>query len=632
MNTVAKIILLTAASCLSFSSFGNTVNPYAVSNIPKELLLDANAVVRNDQMIQTIEDIDHSRVKVKHTTTLLNEKASGYRFYRIPYNKFIKISGIKANVYDSNGELIPSVRPDIRDMSGNFGELATDTRYWVISCPVRKYPFTIEIEYDKVNTGSFVYENWSFQSRPDVSVEQSGMQLLIKKGIGFRVSGQNLKHPCDTFSLDDKVVYTWQEENIPAFRKEELFMISFDQKFPYILVAPNEFSMGAMSGNMESWESLGKFHYDLNKDRDRISAELQSRLRQLISGSTDRREMVRKIFAYMQKNTRYESIQLGIGGYQTLEASFVEKKGYGDCKALTNFMKAMLQSVGIKSYQALISSEGDQDINTRFPSHQFDHVILCVPMEKDTVWLECTDQSIPFDYLGGSDGNKHVLLLTENGGKIVKTPDYRSKENNSSSTFTVSIDLVGGAVVKGKMRYRGVAYERPDYILNSTKEKREEYINDLFSSPNITINNLTYSKDVSNYPVLTLECNISVRDFVSRTKKRMVFNPYLFAPHPYMPKTLKEDFIVNSTKVITDTVEYSYPFGYSPEYIPEAIQVETRFGKYQCQVQVNGDKLFFTRKFEYYQGDYAREEVAAFAEFVNKIADSGRQRIILKKN
>jgi hypothetical protein len=233
--------------------------------------------------------------------------------------------------------------------------------------------------------------------------------------------------------------------------------------------------------------------------------------------------------------------------------------------------------------------------------------------------------------LGGSDGNKHVLLLTENGGKIVKTPDYRSKENNSSSTFTVSIDLVGGAVVKGKMRYRGVAYERPDYILNSTKEKREEYINDLFSSPNITINNLTYSKDVSNYPVLTLECNISVRDFVSRTKKRMVFNPYLFAPHPYMPKTLKEDFIVNSTKVITDTVEYSYPFGYSPEYIPEAIQVETRFGKYQCQVQVNGDKLFFTRKFEYYQGDYAREEVAAFAEFVNKIADSGRQRIILKK-
>ncbi|NJO92052.1 MAG: hypothetical protein HC831_26070 [Chloroflexia bacterium] len=79
----------------------------------------------------------------------------------MPYNKFIKISGIKAYVYDSNGELLTTVRPDIIDVSGNYGELATDSRFWFVSFPVRKYPFTIELEYEKTSTGAFIYDSWN---------------------------------------------------------------------------------------------------------------------------------------------------------------------------------------------------------------------------------------------------------------------------------------------------------------------------------------------------------------------------------------------------------------------------------------------------------------------------------------
>ncbi len=47
----------------------------------------------------------------------------------------------------------------------------------------------------------------------------------------------------------------------------------------------------------------------------------------------------------------------GIGGWKPMLVEDVRKKGYGDCKALTNYMRTLLQAAGIKSYYCIITDD-----------------------------------------------------------------------------------------------------------------------------------------------------------------------------------------------------------------------------------------------------------------------------------
>src|SRR5574342_1196313 len=105
---------------------------------------------------------------------------------------------------------------------------------------------------------------------------------------------------------------------------------------------------------MNSWQDFGKFIYALKQGRDELPPEIKQKVHELTDGIADTKEKINVLYGYMQKNTRYVSIQLGIGGWQPFDAKYVAKKGYGDCKALSNYMYSILKEAGIKSYYAVI--------------------------------------------------------------------------------------------------------------------------------------------------------------------------------------------------------------------------------------------------------------------------------------
>jgi len=88
------------------------------------------------------------------------------------------------------------------------------------------------------------------------------------------------------------------------------------------------------------------------------------------------------IYEYVQNNTRYISVQIGLGGWKPISAKEVDDKKYGDCKGLTNYTKALLNLVDIESNYCVVYSGSEiQDISEDFTSMQGNHVILNIPQE-----------------------------------------------------------------------------------------------------------------------------------------------------------------------------------------------------------------------------------------------------------
>jgi transglutaminase-like putative cysteine protease len=625
-----KIIIITWFFLLfSINGFSQV---YPFDSIPDNMKKGADAVVRSEQCLYTVTEPGHATEKIKKAITILNENADSYRYLAVMYDKYSKVNYIKGTVFDEKGIVVKSMgAQDVFDMSAiTGGSFYSDDRMKVMRFPINKYPFTIEYEYEVSYTSLINYPSWSFQESRDISVEKSGIQFVFPKDIKLRYYEQSLKNKVDSVILDDKKIYTWQENNIPALSSLRPMARSAFSR-PVLYAAPLEFEYAGFKGSMSTWKSFGDWVYAINKDRDALPESEVAAIKSIASKYPGQRDQVKAIYEYLQSKTRYVSIQIGIGGYRTAEASAVAKNGFGDCKALVNYTMALLKSAGIKSYYTLVyAGDGAKDINTRFVNNQFNHAILCVPLESDTVWLECTSQALPFNYLGSFTCDRHVLVITPEGGKIVRTPEFKKEQNVVKRTGSVFVNILGTSSARYSVNYAGYYYGFSFSSLSQQSEgemKRELYAS--LSYPDFSITSAKYSEQKSENPTGNFQYEASIKGFGIAKGQRIYFNPS-FSMEDFLPKdtfALK----IPVSDITIDSITYYLPIGYLVESMPERFSVESEFGSYSYDLKSFADKIILYRRLELNKGLITTEKFNDFRKFYNSVARTDRGMIILNR-
>lgn len=623
MLRILRILLLLT----SFTA--NADNPsYAVANIPEPLRTDVNVVIRKDEAVFKILSRDKATRYIHQVITIFNAKGKDYASHYIWYNKLIRIRDVSGTVYDAAGKQIKKLKnSEIYDQSAYDGfSLYSDARFKSIDFSQGTYPYTVEFEYEVDYKYLFQIPGFALVTEEKVSVEASSYSIHFPDQLAprYRTTNTDVK-PIEERTREGFTSYTWTFKNVLPIKfephsKTENFITT-------IKAAPSAFEYDGYYGTMNSWDEFGRWILSLNHGRNILHEATKAKLKKLTETLATREEKIKAVYEYLQSKTRYVSIQLGIGGYQPFEASVVDEMGYGDCKALSNYTVAMLEAIGIKAHYVLIEAGDDpSDFITDFPSSQFNHAIVAVPNESDTIWLECTSQTNPFGYQGSFTGNRKALLITDNGAKVVNTLRYLPEQNLQTRTAEVVVDIAGDATANVHTTYSGLQYENNNLHarLGKQYDEQRKWVQNNTRIPNFDISSFAFSEVRSKVPSAKVNLDLKLKRYATVSGKRIFLTPNLMNRSSYIPEksdNRKTKVVQKLAFVDVDTILYKLPEGVHPEFLPGTVKLNSRFGEYEANFKVDAGKLTYIRRLKFIRGEFPAEsynELIDFYKGINK--------------
>jgi hypothetical protein len=642
----SHLLLLNTGFCLTmtFPGVAGGKEPhYPVATLAPALRENAHAVVRAEEETLVVKSAGRTVHTVRRATTVLDDAGARWATQLVYYDQLSSVSYLRGTVYDADGQLIRQLRPaDVKDYSLSDGfSLATDARGRVANLSQAAYPYTVSFEYEVVSDNPLFYTTWQPQSDEQLAVEQATFRVLTPASLPLRYQERHLPagFAVARSQQGDMQVYQWELKALPA-QEEEAYGPPLSEMVPSVATAPSTFEVQGHRGTLTSWETLGQWNFDLNSGRDVLPEALQARIAALVKDAPDERARIRRVYDLLQSSTRYVSIQLGLGGWQTIPAATVGTTGYGDCKALSNYCMALLKAAGVQSYCALVRAD-EPDIRTDFPSSQFNHVVLCVPLTKsakrDTVWLECTSQNTALGYMGSFTGNRHALLLTPNGGQIVRTPRYGAAENRRERRADVYLDAQGSATATLRTCRTGLEQDQFSHLLHGLDPaQQKKKIAESLPLNNFNITKFSLADDEkAAIPTVNEILGLTLPQFGTPSGRRVFVLPNLLSRLPAVPAPTGErqtDIWLASAFTHADTVRIHVPAGFHTESLPAPVKLTTAFGTYSAQIQALPDgTLQYVRNLQMSHTRFPRTDYPAYVEFRRKISAADKAQVVLVK-
>lgn len=577
--------LLTLLFLITAAIYSNgQLSIYSALTIPDSLKKDADIIMREENIRLSIKDKNTARYEVHQVLTVMNEQAKKYLTFVQFSDKFHVLDDAEIMVYDQMGAKKNTYSK--KEMNAqNYGEgLVPEGKVTYFNVNAPSYPITVEFNYSIKFKGIFSLPAYDIHS-PWQAIQHSVFEIETPTDLGVRYKLVNTNQQPQVNHDGSKDIYKWELKNLKAYKLEKHSGSAFSYE-PVVLVAPNKFQLDDYEGDMTSWKNFGAWIDNLYLKTAGLPEDKKIFYRQLVKDATTDREKAAILYNYMQNNMRYVSIQLGIGGIRPFPASFVDDKKYGDCKALSNYLKSALDAVGVKSNLVIIQgSNTPRNVLEDFPANYFNHCILNIPQAKDTIWLECTSTTLPFAQLGPFTENRKAMMVTEQGGVLVNTPTSNYKTNTQTVSTVIEVNEDGGAKIKSNLTLWG---DGRDELLNryhdlKEDEKRRFFISNMeWKQPdNFEISN---SKDKAN-PYLVSAVMDYEKIFSFNAGSKLFFEPRLY---PVFDEEIpeyqnrKNDYYFICPYQSIDTTVYKFPAGFSMENLPKNKLVEFPFAYYTC--------------------------------------------------
>lgn len=609
---------------------------FPAAAIPENLKKNADAVIRKDFTTVQINKIDEIKYQYNTVTTVLNKDGVSKAAVYIPYEKGDNISDVKITIYDESGKKIKSFsKSDLADFANNpQGAFYSDNRILTLSFTPAQYPYTVDFSYQITNKNTIFIPDFVPFTSTNVSLEEAQFKIINTSGINLKTKTYPSKYEyasvIESGGALDKI-YTYK--NIPAI--EDLQLLPQPVKIlPKVSFALMQFNLEGKEGSINNWSDFGSWYYKsilqpVSVSTPAIKAEVATLN---LQGTAE--EKVKKVYQYMQAKTRYIFVALGIGGWQPMLPDEVQRKGYGDCKGLTNYMKTLLDEAGIPSYYCVINSSPSQiSFDPEFPKMGGNHVILMVPVEKGNIWLENTSQQVAFNHLNYTTTDRNVLSIKQNGIDIINTPVYSAEQNKERQLLKVKVNEDNSITGEGNFSYTGSQYDYSLGLTNLTPKERNETLKsqlDVLNCEKIEMKNFINDRDQAQ---TVYDVDFKANNFSKNTGNSLIFRavPIYTNPIYKTDENRKLPFEIGQSFEDEFEINFTIPQNYKIDEIPDDVTVNSEFGNYSLQFTKNEKQIKVLRKIRVNKGLYPKEKYNEYVSFRKKAINIDNSKILITK-
>ena len=223
------------------------------------------------------------------------------------------------------------------------------------------------------------------------------------------------------------------------------------------------------------WSEVATGHLGLYEiaRKSAVDSPLMREADKIAAATNDPRKRMMAALNLAQERVRYIALLLGEGAYKPAAADETWEARYGDCKAKSAMLLAILDRLGIKADAMYASAASSDAMADRLPSLEaFDHVIVKAVIDGQAYYLDATDygQRVPGD-VAASDLRFGLTLAK--GTTLEKLPHFVATEPNifseviwdGSQGLTGDVPFTARLVLRGPMainaRSKKASSEKP---------------------------------------------------------------------------------------------------------------------------------------------------------------------------
>lgn len=194
-----------------------------------------------------------------------------------------------------------------------------------------------------------------------------------------------------------------------------------------------------------TWASVGQAYWARAKAMAAVTP-LVKKIADRVAGKLHGWNAVKALYAWDSAHINYIGLELGVGGFVPISANETLKTGYGDCKAHSTLLEALLAARGITAYPVMINWSDSFDL-VPLPGPDFNHAINYLP--KYHVFLDATGEYETPGQLAVGERDKPVVVASPHS-ELLHTPGGQPSKNRLD--YHATLHLAANGTLSGQAR------------------------------------------------------------------------------------------------------------------------------------------------------------------------------------